>query len=106
MTAQLALALEAKRVNLGRVLEHAGDNWQFLARLVVRTMHGQTVTGEDIRLRCAELNINPHHANAWGAFVSLMVKEGKLIPTGKYVPMKAVKSHARKTALYKVESHP
>ena len=106
MEPQLSLGLEAKRTNLARVLEHAGYDWQMLARLVVRTMHGQFVTGEDLRLRCLELQIIPHKPNAWGAFVSLLIREGKLIPTGKRTPRKAVKSHARKTDLYRVESHP
>lgn len=106
MSAQMELALERKNVNLGKVLDNAGDKWQVLARLVVRTMDKQEVTGEDIRLKCLGLNILPHHHNAWGAFISLLVNEGRLIHTGKYVPMKADKSNARRTAVYRVEASP
>ena len=102
MTAQLQLALENKRNNLQRVLENAGHQWQVLARLVVRTMSGQEVTGEDIRLRCLSLDIQPQHHNAWGAFIAMMVAEGRLTPTGKYVPMRSEKSNARKTQVYRV----
>lgn len=102
MTAQLELSLESKRNNLQRVLENAGHQWQVLARLVVRTMANQEVTGEDIRLRCLSLDIEPHHHNAWGAFISMLVTEGRLIPTGRYVAMKSERSNARKTQVYRV----
>lgn len=102
MTTQLELALENKRNNLGRVLDNAGYRWQVLARLVVRTMEGQEATGEDIRLKCLSLSIEPHHHNAWGAFIAMMVSEGRLIPTGRYVPMRAEKSNGRRTQVYRV----
>lgn len=104
MTAQLELSLENKRNNLQRVLENAGHQWQVLARLVVRTMSGQEVTGEDIRLRCLSLDIKPSHHNAWGAFIAMMVTEGKLTPTGRYVPMRSEKSNGRRTQVYLVET--
>ena len=99
---QLALALENKRANLGKVLDNAGYNWQTLARLVVRTMDGKEVTGEDIRIRCLELSIEPHHHNAWGAFIAMLVKEGRLIHTQRWVPMRGEKSNARQTPVYLV----
>jgi hypothetical protein len=44
----------------------------------------------------------PHHHNAWGALVMHMVRTGRLVATGEYRPMKDVKSHARKTPVYRV----
>ena len=104
---QLALALELKREKTRQVLENAGYDWQMLVRLVVRTMRGEHVTGEDIRVRCEDLNIRPHHHNAWGAMISQLAspKDGSrpyLIETGKLVNMRTAKSHARKTMVYLV----
>ena len=101
---QIELALERKEHSLKRVLENATEDWKALARRVVRTMRGREVTGEDIRLRCLELDIAPHHHNAWGALVSSLVKQGWLVPTGRWVPMRGEKSNARQTQTYLVRS--
>jgi len=103
---QMELALGRKREQLGKVLENAGHDWRMLARLVVRTMDGKQVTGEDIRLKCCELEIIPHDPHAWGAFVNLLIKEGRLIPTNRYIPMRGEKSNARRTQIYLVRAHP
>ena len=101
---QLAFALDSRDEALTEVWEHAPDDWKVLARLVVRTFQGKTVTGEDIRLRCEELNIVPHHPNAWGSFIMRLTKArfGKppLIHTGRYVAMRGPKSNARVTPVY------
>jgi hypothetical protein len=107
MSEQLKLALGAKRDAMRKVLDSAGVDWQTLARLVVRTMRGQEVTGEDIRLRCAELGINPPHHNAWGALINQLQhpRDGTrpyLIATDRFVPMRGPKSNARVTRVYVV----
>lgn len=84
---------------LERVLEHAGDDWREKAIAIVGGMSGE-VTGEDIRLACLERDVEPHHSNAWGGFIARLVKDETLTPTGRYVPMKAKGSHARKTQVY------
>lgn len=105
-SSQLAFALDRRDLAIAQVLDHAGDDWKTLARLVVRTFQGQTVTGEDIRLRREELNIVPHHPNAWGGFIMRLTNSrfGKpaLLHTGKYVPMRGPKSNARVTPVYLV----
>lgn len=106
MNAQMELALDRKAEKLSQVIDNAGKHWQTLARLVVRTMNDQQVTGEDIRLKCCALDIVPHHHNAWGAFIALLVREGKLVETGRYVPMRGERSNARRTPVYLVRSHP
>jgi len=60
------------------------------------------VTGEDVRVLCAEVEIAPHHHNAWGAAINTMVRRGLLVPTGMFTQMKDVRSHARLTRVYRV----
>jgi hypothetical protein len=43
---------------------------------------------------------HPASPNAWGALVNSAVRKAILKPTGHYRPMKDVRSHARKTAVY------
>jgi hypothetical protein len=93
---------DAKQASLARVLSHAGTAWREQAHAVFLDMPVSEVTGEDIRLTCEDAGIRPHHPNAWGAFVSWLVNEGDLMPTGRYVPMKAKGSHARKTQVYRI----
>lgn len=104
MTDQMELALKARDDALAQVWDNAPEDWRVLARRVVRTMNGQRVTGEDIRLRCAELDITPHHHNAWGALIAKLVRSGWLVPTRQWVPMKGAKSHGRQTQIYIVDA--
>lgn len=87
---------------LDRVTCKAGD-FNKLARGVLRSLKPGRYTGEDIRRLCAKKGIAPHHHNAWGALIRWGVEKSILIETGKYEQMRDVKSHARRTPLYKVE---
>ena len=65
--------------------------------------HPRQVTGEALRLMIERAGITPHHPNAWGAFVAVAVRRGILVPTGRWEAMKAKRSHARRTPVYRVE---
>jgi hypothetical protein len=65
---------------------------------LANTEHG--VTGEDIRRMLLPHVGHPASPNAWGALVNSAVRKAILKPTGHYRPMKDVRSHARKTAVY------
>lgn len=58
-------------------------------------------TGEDIRRWLTERKIVPHHHNAWGALCRVAMLRGLIRDTGKIVHMKAKRSHARRTPLYR-----
>lgn len=96
-----------KRAALQQVSDNAGD-WmeRCLAciRGLARANDGKTGTGEDVRNYTEKKIGAPHHHNAWGAAISQAVREGLLVPTERYVPMKGPKSHARKTPLYRLRS--
>ena len=85
---------------IDRVLEKAGDDWRELATGIVRSMAQLEVTGEDIRLACLAEGVGPHHHNAWGGLINQLIRDGVLHPTGRYTPMRARGSHARKTQIY------
>src|SRR5690606_16702339 len=86
---------------LARVVENAGEDWRVAAMEVFRGIPGDELTGEDIRLACEAEGVRPHHHNAWGGFVGQLVREGSLLPTDQYRPMRAKGSHARKTQVYR-----
>lgn len=87
---------------LARVLTNAGPDWREQVDAVVAALAvGTLVTGEDIRLACAERGIVPHVANAWGGIVNRLIRSGVLEPTGQRVAMLAPGSHARKTDVYR-----
>jgi hypothetical protein len=102
MTQTLMFELEARDEAMGRVADNAGQSWQEQAAAVVRGMSEREVTGEDIRLACEAMDVRPHHHNAWGALTNLLIRDGLLVPTGMYRPMKAIGSHARKTQVYRI----
>jgi hypothetical protein len=63
---------------------------------------GELGTAEDIgrRLRWAGLP-NPTDPGAWGALIMQAIQKGLIVNTGKRRKMKARKSHARSTAVYR-----
>jgi len=85
--------------DLDAVRENAGQPWQDQATDVLRSLSGE-VTGEDVRLECARRGIVPHHHNAWGSLVAYWVREGLLVPTGRYRAMRGTKAHGRETKVY------
>jgi hypothetical protein len=56
-------------------------------------------TGEDIR--AIYTGHAPDHPNAYGAAICNAVRLGLLVKTGKYLAMKAKKSHSRSTPEYR-----
>lgn len=63
---------------------------------------GFETTGEQIRILLDRRGIRPHHHNAWGALINQAVKQGLLEWTGRMSNMSTIKSHARKTPVYRV----
>jgi hypothetical protein len=84
---------------LERVADNAGDFMGAALATVARLPAGEW-TGEQIRTAVLNRGIVPHHHNAWGALICAAVKQGLVVPTGRYVAMRARKSHARKTPVY------
>lgn len=93
---------EIRDAKLKQVLDNAGDDWKDQVACFVKENMSGEITGEDIRLRCAEAGIFPPHHNAWGAMINILVRGGVLIKTGKYRQMKDPRSHARETKTYLV----
>mgnify|MGYP001610856833 CR=1 FL=1 len=60
------------------------------------------ITGESIRSFMIEHGAGqPTSPHAWGTLVLTAARRGILGKTGRYVPMKAARSHARVTAVYR-----
>lgn len=87
---------------LARVLHNAGPLFANRVRAIIQHyMRGQEVTGEDVRVRCLEAGVRPHHPNAWGATLRPLIGT-LLVPTGERRSMRTSKSHARTTDVYRV----
>ena len=94
-------AKEQKNLAIKQVADNAGD-WMDQALSAMRFLSKRREwTGEDIRLTLETIVGSPHHHNAWGALTKMALQAKLIIPTGRYVPMKTGKSHARKTPVYR-----
>ena len=94
-------AKKARDRALKQVSENAGT-WINEALALIPRLHGEK-TGEDIRNALMILGLHaPHHHNTWGALTSIAIKQGLLIPTGRFTHMTGPKSHARMTQIYRV----
>jgi hypothetical protein len=88
---------------LARV-EYNAENFNRLARAVLRNLKPGYYTGEDIRRLISKRGYKPHHHNAWGALIRWALQGRILSETGEYEQMRDVKSHARRTPLYRKKS--
>jgi len=94
-------AKEQKNLAIKQVAENAGA-WMDQALSAMRFLSKRRQwTGEDIRLTLEMTVGSPHHHNAWGSLILRAIRDKLIIPTGRYVPMKTGKSHARKTPVYR-----
>lgn len=100
-----ASATAARDEAMEQVLANAGTHWRDRALAALGQWRGERMTGEDIRLRCAEAGIVPHHPNAWGAFIMHAVRVGALRPLQEFRKMRSEKSHARITRVYAVQGN-
>lgn len=71
------------------------------ALATMRSEHPGEVSGEDIRMWMQLRGIHPRHHNAWGAAVNHAQRLGLIIFAQKYTSMKAPRSHARRTPVYR-----
>ncbi len=86
---------------IAKVSEHNGK-WLELCVSEVEgiSFYRGEFTGEDLRHHCEQTVGLPHHSNAWGALISVLVKRRIIVPTGEYRAMRDQTSHARKTPVY------
>jgi hypothetical protein len=59
-----------------------------------------TFTGEDVRYACMRNITRPHHPNAWGGLINMLVKRRVIRATGQYQQPKDRVSHARAIQVY------
>ena len=83
-----------------------GGNSEWLVCLVNQFMTefkvGETVTGEDIRMRLTPNCGLPRHPNGWGASMLAMASQGLIEDTGRMVTPKSRASHSRQIKVWTV----
>jgi len=94
-----ALSREARDAGLALVGYNAADFIPLGLMMIGRLAPG-FYTGEDVRRQLNAGGVYPHDAHAYGALINVAVRRGLLKATGRWVPMTAISSHARKTAEY------
>lgn len=103
MMDDLSAALERRDRVLARVTANAGrwvDDVLAAIKTLAQQNAGAVVTGETVRAMVTPLAGEPHHHNAWGGAIRLLVSRGYLVPTGRWIAMRGEKSNARKTPEY------
>ena len=63
---------------------------------------GETLTGEDMRLRVRKECGEPRHPNAWSASVLALSKHGLILDTGRMTKPKSLASHSRMIKIWEV----
>lgn len=86
------------------VMAHNVAFADFASFYVQKHFAGDEVTGDEIHTYLEFIGILPDHPNAWGGFISGMVRQGILEDTGKYRRTKRKGSHARRTPVWYVNS--
>jgi hypothetical protein len=82
--------------------------WQARAFAAIRLLFQQTTwigTGEDLRFQIYPIVGEPRrlkiHHNVWGSVIKQLVARKMIVPTGQERHMRARKSHARITKVYR-----
>ena len=87
---------------MGLVEENESERWLAGAIGVIRNLPtGWQGTGERMRLMIAQACGHPHHHNVYGALVNKAIKAELIEPTGEHRHMETMRSHARKTPVYR-----
>lgn len=60
---------------------------------------------EVIREKLESIVDQPRSHHAWGALVSKLIKMGDIVPTGEFQPTRSRKTHAHRTAVYRMPSN-
>lgn len=100
-------ALEQRNAVLDDMADrHSG--WLALAAAEMRKIPaGEIGLAEDFRHMLLERGVpEPKSPNVWGPFTAYLVKQGMLVPTGQWKPMRSAKSNGRVSREYvRVESN-
>lgn len=92
----------ARDAALERVAENSGT-WFELARAAAPRAVGRIpppFRGEDLRDALTVTLGPPHNPHVWGCLVRALVRDGVLVPTGRWIQMRSKGSHARRTPQY------
>jgi hypothetical protein len=95
-----AASRAARDMALAQVQEHTLD-WWAAACAQVAQLRGWMGTGEDLRLVVRAVVGDPHSPNAWGALTATAIRNEWLSRTGERRAMRSVRSHARRTDVYR-----
>ena len=111
MSEQMRLDFEggraARDAGIARVAAHS-PKWFDEAMEFVRieVPPGWIGLSEDIRFMAQGTSVGlPRHHNAWGSLAMHAAKRGYLEATGRWLPMRDVSSHGRKTPQYRRTSY-
>lgn len=98
----LSASLAARDLGMITVEANSGS-WHPAALQVIASLPaGWIGIGEDIRAAVVASDVGePHSRYAWGALINAALRKGLLELTGRRLPMRAVKSHARKSDEYR-----
>jgi hypothetical protein len=102
---EITEARAARDKALAKVMANAGQDWQDRALRGLR-LYAQThreFIAEDFRLRWITFDgyQQPHHHNAWGALFRIAAQQGWLEMTNTIRSMSTVRSHARKSPVWR-----
>jgi hypothetical protein len=87
----------AKEAGIALVLDH-NARWKDRAMALIAAMPPHVGPFEDWRRMAREAGLaEPAAHQAWGGLGNACLRAGILVRTGRYVHMKAVRSHARET---------
>ena len=106
MSEQLHLDLDGSRAGrddgIARVMASNPDWFERAMAFVMSLPPGWIGISETIRFLAQDTDVGlPKHQNAWGSLAHHAKVRGYLAPTGRWLPMKDVSSHARRTPEYR-----
>lgn len=69
-------------------------------KAAMQTKAGRTITGEQIRQRCENMNVFASSPAAWGGVIQGLVRQGVLESTGETARMTSPQARGRRSPVY------
>lgn len=97
-------ARNRRDIGIAAVVEHNTSFCDLGEFYVRKHLAGQEVTGDEIHSWLEAIGVQPDHHNAWGGFVSGLVRRGVLEDTGRSRHASRVSRHAGRLPVWRVKS--
>lgn len=98
----LTRAILARDRGLAQAVDNDPTYFMSMGTMFIASLpRGFEYTGEEIAAMLTARGITPRTDKGWGALINAAARQGLLVDTRRVSPMRKIKSHARRTPIWR-----